>query len=111
MSKKAAANVEWEREFYEIIETTKKLKKQIYNFQTVAKVKLDDLCNEIEDIPYDVPKLKTRDKAEKTEEDLYTINEKVDEVSGLCEDVARGMADIDQRVKLYLLTEKIDEGK
>ena len=109
MSEKEDYEKEWEEEYKIWEEKGKEYKLSTFQLQKIGQKRIDYFKKEIEEIPPKTPKTKARDKAQKLEDELYKINEKVEESSALGDIVDKGLNDIERRVQAYKSNETGDQ--
>jgi hypothetical protein len=111
MAEKKDCESEW-KEAYKVWEEKKKeFKLSCFRLQKVGKRRINHINKEIEEIPYETPKMKARDKAQKLESALYVISEKVEESSVSVYIVDKGLEDMGERIQAYKSNETREQKK
>ena len=100
------------KEAYKIWEEKgKEYKLSTFQLQNFGQKRIDYFKKEIEEIPLKTPKTKARDKAQKMEDELYKISEKVEESSASGDIVDKGLKDMEERVQAYKSNETREQKK
>ena len=102
---------EWEETYKVCEEKMKELKPIIFQLIKVGQRRVDRSRKEIEDIPHETPKMKTRDKAKKTENVLYDLPEKAEDLSELVAMLDKGLKDMEERTQVYKLSKEEEKKK
>ena len=109
MSEKEDYESEWEEAHKVWEEKSKELQSITFQLQKVGQWRIDYFKKEIEEISYETPKTKARDKAKNIEEELYKISEKEEELSALEDIVDKGLKDMGERVQAYKSNDTSDQ--
>ena len=102
---------EWEEAYKMCDEKVKELKPFIFQLIKVGQRRIDRSRKEIEDIPHETPKIKTRDKAKKTENVLYDLPEKAENLSELVAMLDKGLKDMEERIQGYKSSKEEEKKK
>jgi hypothetical protein len=105
MAEKKDYESEWKAAYKVLEEKGKEFKISCFQFQKVGQWRIDYFKKEIEEISYEMPKVKARDKAQKLEDELYKISEKAEDLSALGDIIDKGLKDMEERVQGYKLNE------
>ncbi|MGB3458935.1 MAG: hypothetical protein WBB08_06505 [Halobacteriota archaeon] len=102
---------EWEEVYKMCDEKVKELKPAIFQLIKVGQKRIDRSRKKIEDIPHETPKMKTRDKAKKTENVLYDLPENVENLSELVARLDKGLKDVEERTQVYKSSKEEEKKK
>ena len=111
MAKKEDYESEWKEAYKVCEEKSKELKSFCFRLQKVGQWRIDYFKKEIEEISYETPKTKARDKAQKLESALYVISEKVEESSASVDIVDKGLKNMEERIQAYKSNETREQKK
>jgi hypothetical protein len=111
MAKKKDSESEWKEACEACEEKRKQYISSCFRVQKVGLWRIDYFRGKIEEIPYETPKVKARDKAQKLEDELCKIIEKAEDLSALGDIVHRGLKDMEERVQAYKLNETREQKK
>ena len=109
MVEKGDHESEWKEAYKVWKEKREDFRSSSFQLEKVAQRRIDYFKKETEEISYKTPKMKTRDKVQKTEDELiYKISEEAEDLSA-GDKVNKELNDIENRVQKYKSSETRDQ--